>query len=82
MPASTLTVDMGESSAKVKDFLDAQNLSLPVLLDRDGNTAKRYNIRGIPTTYFIDGNGIIQQVTVGAFPTKAVIEEQLRFIVP
>ena len=76
-----LAVDSGESQARVKEFLETRSLSLPVLLDTDNRVAQKYNIRGIPTTFFIDRDGIIQEKIVGAFPSKEAIEEHLGKIV-
>ncbi|MFC1932120.1 TlpA family protein disulfide reductase [Chloroflexota bacterium] len=77
-----LTINIKENSTRVKDFLETYNLSLPVLLDTDGNVSNKYNITGIPTTFFIDKDGIIQEKIVGAFRNKEQIEEHLGKIVP
>jgi len=77
-----LTVNNGESPSRVRGFMETYNLSLPVLLDTDERVAGRYGIRYIPTTFFIDEDGIIQQKVVGAFTGKDAIEEGLRRIVP
>jgi len=76
-----LAVNVGESSAKVKEFMQNYNLSLPVLLDTKQDVARRYNIQYIPTTFFIDKEGIIQAAKVGAFPNKEAIEGGLNEIV-
>ena len=52
-------------------------LSFTVLLDTDQNIARKYNIRAIPTTFFIDKNGIIKDVKVGAFSSRVEIEQRL-----
>ena len=77
-----LAINLGESPAEVKDFMQSQNLSLPVLLDTKKNVAQRYNIQYIPTTFFIDKNGIIQVKIIGAFASKAQIENKLSKIMP
>lgn len=77
-----LTINIGESPSKVEDFMQSYNLSLPVLLDTKKVVAQMYNITGIPTSFFIDKNGIIQEKKVGAFWTKEEIEEYLSKIVP
>ena len=75
-----LAINIGESSTKVNDFIQSHNLSLPVLLDTKQDVAQRYNIQYIPTTFFIDKEGIIQAVKVGAFPNKEAIEGDLNKI--
>ena len=77
-----LTVNLGESPSKVKEFVQSYGLSFPVLLDTKQGTAQKYNIGGIPTTFFIDKNGIIQVKITGAFPDKAAIENKLGKIIP
>ena len=77
-----LTIDIGESSSQARDFMESNRLTFPVLLDSDGKVAERYNVRGIPTTIFIDTEGIIQVMKIGAFPSKAAIEESLTEIIP
>ena len=77
-----LTINVGESSTRVKDFLETYNLSLPVLLDTNRSVANKYNITGIPTTFFIDKDGIIQEKVVGSFRNKEQIERYLDKIVP
>jgi len=77
-----LAINIGESPSKVKKFLQTHNLSLPVLLDTEENAARKYNITGIPATFFIDSDGIIQQKIIGAFPNKGAIEKHLNTIMP
>ncbi len=77
-----LTIDVGESSARVKEFLQAYNLSLPTLLDTERRVAQKYSIKYYPTTFFIDKNGIIQEKKIGAFQNKEEIERYLGKIIP
>jgi peroxiredoxin len=72
-----LAINIGESSSEVQSFMQSQGFSFPVLLDSDGAIAYQYGVGPIPTTFFIDGKGIIQQVQVGAFPNAAAIENSL-----
>jgi len=77
-----LAINIGESSSEVEGFLQNHNLSLPVLLDTRAVVAQKYNIRWIPTTFFIDNDGIIQEKIIGAFPNKEAIENRLNKIMP
>ena len=77
-----LAINIGESSAKAKEFMQSYGLSFPVLLDTNEKIAQIYNIGNIPTTYFIDRDGIIQVKIIGAFPSKAEIEKNLSEIIP
>ena len=77
-----LAIDLGESSSTVESYLQSNNLSLTVLLDTRQEVGQKYNIRAIPTTFFIDKDGIIQGVKIGAFQNKEQIEQYLGEIIP
>ena len=72
-----LAINIGESSSDVGEFMQDQGLSLPVLLDSEGEISAQYGIEYIPATFFIDSEGIVQEVKVGAFQSTAEIEESL-----
>ena len=67
-------VNIGESSTDVVSFLDYFGFTMPVLLDSAKTVSRRYGVSGIPTTYFIDEDGIIQNKVVGAFPDRESVE--------
>ena len=77
-----LAVNIGESSTTVKEFVQSYGLSFSVLLDTKQDVAQKYNIQAIPTTFFIDKDGIIQVKITGAFPSKEAIETRLSKIIP
>lgn len=73
---STIQDDPGKVAQFVKEF----NLQYPVLLDSNGFVTKAYQVRALPTTFFIDGNGIIQNVTIGGPLTEVMIQAQISAI--
>jgi len=58
-------IDLREAKPTVKKFIDSKELSLPVLLDSKGETAKKYRVSGIPQTVVIGKDGTVQKVIVG-----------------
>ena len=72
-----LAVNIGESASQVAEFMQSQGLSFTVLLDSQAAVAQKYNVMGIPTSFFIDKEGIIQEIKVGAFQSQAEIESIL-----
>ena len=72
-----LTINIGETPSEVKKFIGNYEFSLPVLLDTKQDVGQKYNITGIPITFFIDKDGIIQDKVIGAFQNKAQIENRL-----
>ena len=77
-----LTVDVGESSTIARNFMQENGFTMPVLVDSSRVTLDMYQITGIPTTYFIDKDGIIQGKRVGSFTNKETIEQSLTKIMP
>ena len=77
-----LAINLGESSSKAEEFRQNHNLSFTVLLDAKQDVAQRYNIQYIPTTFFLDKDGIIQDKVIGAFQNKTQIENKLSKIMP
>ena len=76
-----LAVNIGESKATAAEFMAENNLSFPVLLDTSQDVAREYNIRNIPATLFIDRDGMIKDIKVGAILGKVDWEERLSKII-
>ena len=76
-----LTVNLQEDPDRVKEFVESFGLFFPVLLATNQEITLAYNIRGIPATFFIDKNGIIQDIKIGAFSSGAEIERRLGKII-
>ena len=68
-------VNVGESSTEVIPFMEYYGFNMPVLLDNARTVMRKYGVSGIPTTYFVDEDGIIQNRVVGAFPDRESIEK-------
>jgi len=64
--------DNGDVAGFVREF----GVTYPILMDVDGKAFQDYNILGLPTTIFIDRNGIVNEVFTGAV-NKAYIESKL-----
>jgi len=60
-----LAVNYKEPLPTIKRFLDALPFSLPILLDRDGNTTGEWTPRIFPTTVLIDRAGVPRQSVLG-----------------
>ncbi|MFC1874855.1 redoxin domain-containing protein [Chloroflexota bacterium] len=76
-----LTINKRESLSKVRSFMQDNGYSFPVLLDTNNDVAQEYNVTGIPATFFIDKDGIIQEWRLGSFPSKEAIEDFLSKII-
>lgn len=58
-------IDLKEESAKVKAFIEKNQIGLPVLLDRHGVVVEKYNVESLPALYLIDKGGIIRYLQKG-----------------
>ncbi len=75
-----LTINLRETLSVVTQYMQSKSLSFPVLFDTDGEVSLNYNIIGIPTTFFIDKDGIIQAKRLGPFNSAAEIESSISII--
>jgi peroxiredoxin len=69
-------VDVGEDHETVRAFAQSQRLTFPILLDENGSVARKYGVQGIPTSFFIDRQGVIQARYTGAL-NESLINEYL-----
>lgn len=60
-----LAVNGGETAQEVQAFVTAQGFNMTFLLDPDFATAELYQVRGFPTSIFIDGDGLTQKIHIG-----------------
>ncbi|MED1598213.1 MULTISPECIES: peroxiredoxin family protein [Bacillus] len=55
---------------KVKKFAEEKGLTFPILLDKDINVTTMYKVITIPTSYFVDTKGVIQDKFIGPMTQK------------
>jgi peroxiredoxin len=58
-------LNLQEGKAVIKPFVDDYGMDFPVLIDRDGEVGDRYRLLGLPTTFFIDRDGVIRSIFTG-----------------
>jgi len=71
-----LAVNLSEPFDVVNEYVNSLNISFDVLLDPDGSIPKLYNVRGYPTSFFIDSKGIIRIIHIG-YMTESQLENYL-----
>lgn len=71
-----VAVSVGEEPAELATFVQQNDVRFPVLVDAQGAAIVTYRLRAIPTSYFLNDQGVVQQIFGGAFT-----EESLREIV-
>ncbi|HWQ05241.1 MAG TPA: TlpA disulfide reductase family protein [Longilinea sp.] len=64
--------------AAATKFVADNQLSFPILMDKDGKVTDRYQVLAMPSSFFIDRKGVIQQVIIGGPMSEALIQTQVR----
>lgn len=59
--------------ADAEVFVQENQLTFPILLDRTGEVNQIYQVHSLPTTFFIDSSGVIQKVVIGGPMQEALI---------
>jgi len=70
-----------ERMKDVRRFVDEFRMPFPVLLDQKGKARKSYALRGVPTSVFIDAQGVVRLVNPGPI-TSETIQRGLAEILP
>jgi cytochrome c biogenesis protein CcmG/thiol:disulfide interchange protein DsbE len=71
----------GESAPTVAKSASELGLTFPIPLDNQGKVGRVYGVRSLPTTFFIDRNGVIGQIQNGPL-TEATLAQLLQTIYP
>lgn len=68
-----LTINVGESSGTVQEYIDANGFSFPVLLDTDQRVSRQYKVSSIPVSYFINKEGKIMTQRIGLLTKEQML---------
>ena len=79
--ATLILVDVGEDRHTVNAFVNSLGIDLPVGLDPDSSIQQTWGAYALPVHYFIDGNGVVQQIIFGGAPPE-VFDQALGTILP
>ncbi|MGE5618840.1 MAG: TlpA family protein disulfide reductase [Sphingomonadaceae bacterium] len=60
-----LGVNKEEDAETVRKFVEQNRYSWTFLLDSDGKVGNSYWVSGIPTSYFVDREGIVRDIHIG-----------------
>lgn len=60
-----LAVNAGQDRKTVEAFIRKIGVTYPALLDERSSIAKQYGVVGLPTTYFVDGKGVVRGKLIG-----------------
>jgi len=77
-----LGVDMTyqDDPSAVLPFAQEYGLTFPILMDTNGLVAQQYELRSLPSSFFIDRDGIIQEVVIGGPMAEALLRTRIETI--
>ncbi len=63
-----------DSAPAAEAFVREFNLTFPIPLDTTGAVGNGYQMRALPSTFFIDSDGVIRQVIIGGPMSEATLQ--------
>jgi peroxiredoxin len=61
----------------IMSFVNKQGLTFPILLDETGDMATAYQLRSLPSSYFIGRDGMIHEVVIGGPMSEALLRTRI-----
>lgn len=69
-----LAVNLNEADVVVSSFQQKMGLTFPIVIDKSDAVFRAYDIVPLPTSYFIDKQGVVQGVYKGEIRKPALLE--------
>jgi peroxiredoxin len=70
-----VAIDSMEDSSIVKSFMKRGGYSVPTALDTTGYISNFYNVKSLPTTFFVDREGIIKEIYTGVLSEGMIVDK-------
>jgi peroxiredoxin len=61
-------------------FLEEYGLTFPILLDETGEVGALYQLRSLPSSFFIDRGGVIREIVIGGPMSEALLRTRVERI--
>ena len=71
---------MQDDPLAVAPFAAQYGLTFPILLDTTGEVTKAYQLRSLPSSYFIGRDGVIHEVVIGGPMAEALLRTRIEDI--
>jgi peroxiredoxin len=69
-----------DTFADIAPFVEEYGLTFPILLDETASVGPVYQLRSLPSSYFIDREGIIREVVIGGPMAEALLRTRVEEI--
>jgi thiol-disulfide isomerase/thioredoxin len=69
-----------DDPTNVVPFIQEYGLTFPILLEETGDVGAAYQLRSLPSSYFINRAGIVQEVVIGGPMSEALLRTRIEQI--
>lgn len=69
-----------DNPLNIAPFVSEYKLAFPILLDETGEIGAAYQLRSLPSSYFIDREGVISEVVIGGPMAEALLRTRVEKI--
>lgn len=70
-----------DNASAVMPFVQEHGLTFPILLDETGAIGRAYQLRSLPSSFFITREGIIHEVVIGGPMSEALLRTRVEEII-
>lgn len=74
--AAFIGINQGEDFSTITEFGNEYSVTYPLLMDPDNRVNRLYDVSSLPTTVFVDQNGIVREVVIGIL-SEAVLQDRV-----
>ena len=69
-----------DTQSNIAPFVAEYGITFPILLDQSGSVGASYQLRSLPSSFFIDRDGIISEVVIGGPMAEALLRTRVEEI--
>ena len=67
-----------DNAADAIAFVQELGLTFTILFDNNGSVSKQYRLQALPTSIFINREGVIQEIVVGGPMSEALLRTRIK----
>jgi len=70
-----------DNATDANAFVQDLGLTFTILFDNDGSVSKQYRLQALPTSIFINREGVIQEIVVGGPMSEALLRIRIKTLI-
>jgi len=70
-----------DNAADADAFVQDLGLTFTILFDKDGSVSKQYRLQALPTSIFINREGVIQEIVIGGPMSEALLRSRIKTLI-